>query len=99
MNTYLNLVHWLAAGNPDSVNSYDSAHGAPPECFAACNYGHNSCTYTASQQLEKTLVKQVEIQHFHCYCTLQWKKKLKQKAHKHLLGLNLSYLHECEDGR
>lgn len=52
---YLDSVHWMAAVTPDSVSSCGSAHGAPPGCSAACNYGHNNCTYTAFLQLERRL--------------------------------------------
>lgn len=52
---YLDSEHWVAAVIPDSVSSCGSAHGAPPGCSAACNYGHNNCTYMASLQLERTL--------------------------------------------
>lgn len=52
---YLDSVHWMAAVTPDSVSSCGSAHGAPPGCSAACNCGHNNCTYTVFQLLERTL--------------------------------------------
>lgn len=40
---------------PDPVSSCGSARGAPPGCSAACNCGHNNCTYKASLQLERIL--------------------------------------------
>ena len=52
---YLGSVRWMAAVTPGSVSSCGSAHGAPPGCSAACNYGHSNCTYTASLPLERTL--------------------------------------------
>ena len=69
---YLDSVHRRAAVTPDSVSSCGNAHGAPPGCSAACNYGRNNCTYMASLQLERTLGTKWED--YYCHITAHYHK-------------------------